>query len=176
MASLSDAGKHSRKDRPMFIAPWFRGNWAYDEPLVQGVEVFLGHDALRDAAQTMFEGGIIVPQIVYVNLNPPIARVDPGHVDIPAFRGVDRTRYRGLAPGDDAEVRSLRPVVRAERHGGGLVLRGRRWWLHLLAGWPRPDPDQPTVHQQLGGGWRQRLHVPPRRGRGPRRTHASEEA
>jgi hypothetical protein len=93
MASLSDAGKHSRKDRPMFIAPWFRGNWAYDEPLVQGVEVFLGHDALRDAAQAMFEGGVIVPQIVYVNLNPPIARVDPGHVDIPAFRGVDRTRY-----------------------------------------------------------------------------------
>jgi hypothetical protein len=93
MASLSDAGTHSRRDRPMFIAPWFRGDWAYDEPFVPGVEVFLEHDALRDAARRMFEGGVVVPQIVYVNLNPPIARVDPGHVDIPAFRGVDRTRY-----------------------------------------------------------------------------------
>lgn len=93
MASLSDAGKRGRKDRPMFIAPWFRGDWAYDAPRVEGAEVFLDHAGFRDAAQTMFAGGLIVPQIVYVNLNPPIAQVDPGHVDIPAFRGVDRTRY-----------------------------------------------------------------------------------
>ena len=93
MASLSDAGKRGRKGRPMFIAPWFRGDWAYDEPLVEGIEVFLEHEGFRHAAQKMFETALIVPQIVYVNLNPPIARVDPGHVDIPAFRGVDRTRY-----------------------------------------------------------------------------------
>lgn len=93
MSALSDAGKRGRKDRPMFIAPWFRGDWAYDEPLVEGAEVFLRHEAFREAAQRMFEGGIVVPQIVYANLNPPIAQVDPGHVDIPAFRGFDRTRY-----------------------------------------------------------------------------------
>ena len=93
MASLSDAGNRGRKGRPMFIAPWFRGDWAYDEPLVEGIEVFLEHEGFRHAAQKMFETALIVPQIVYVNLNPPIARVDPGHVDIPAFRGVDRTRY-----------------------------------------------------------------------------------
>jgi hypothetical protein len=93
MAALSDAGKQGQKNGPMFIAPWFRGDWAYGEPLVEGVEVFLGHEGFRGAAQEMFEGAVIVPQIVYVNLNPPIARVDPGHVDIPAFRGVDRTRY-----------------------------------------------------------------------------------
>jgi hypothetical protein len=93
MASLSDAGKKGRNDRQMFIAPWFRGDWAYDEPLVEGAEVFLGHDAFRRAAQEMFEGGVIVPRIVYVNLNPPIPQVDPGHVDIPAFRGIDRARH-----------------------------------------------------------------------------------
>lgn len=93
MASLSDAAKRGRQDRPMFIAPWFRGDWAYGEPLVEGVELFLEHDGFLNAAQQMFEGALIVPQIVYVNLNPPIARVDPGHVDIPAFRGIDRTRY-----------------------------------------------------------------------------------
>jgi hypothetical protein len=93
MAALSDAGKQGQKNGPMFIAPWFRGDWAYGEPFVEGVEVFLEHEGFRGAAQEMFEGAVIVPQIVYVNLNPPIARVDPGHVDIPAFRGVDRTRY-----------------------------------------------------------------------------------
>ncbi|RLB44400.1 MAG: hypothetical protein DRH30_01685 [Deltaproteobacteria bacterium] len=93
MAALSDAAKRGRQDRPMFIAPWFRGNWAYGEVLVDGAEVFLEHEAFRDEAQEMFEGGVVVPQIVYVNLNPPIARVDPGHVDIPAFRGIDRTGY-----------------------------------------------------------------------------------
>ncbi len=93
MAALSDAGRGGRKSRPMFIAPWFRGDWAYGEPLVEGVEVFLEHDGFRAAAREMFGGGVVVPQIVYVNLNPPIARVDPGHVDIPAFRGIDRTRY-----------------------------------------------------------------------------------
>ena len=77
----------------MFIAPWFRGDWAYGKPLVEGTEVFLEHEGFRSAAQEMFEGGVIVPQIVYVNLNPPIAQVDPGHVDIPTFRGIDRTEY-----------------------------------------------------------------------------------
>jgi hypothetical protein len=93
MAALSDAGKMGRQDRPMFIAPWFRGDWAYGERLVEGAEVFLGHEGFRTAAQEMFESAVIVPQIVYVNLNPPIAQVDPGHVDIPAFRGIDRARY-----------------------------------------------------------------------------------
>lgn len=93
MAALSDAGKRGRKDRPMFIAPWFRGDWAHGEPLVEGAEVFLDHDGFRTVARELFDGGVIVPQLVYVNLNPPIARVDPGHVDIPAFRGFDRTRY-----------------------------------------------------------------------------------
>jgi len=93
MASLSNAGNQGRRNRPMFVAPWFRGNWAYGEPLLEGTEVFLEHEGFRNAAQEMFEGGVVVPQIVYVNLNPPIAQVDPGHVDIPAFRGMDRTRY-----------------------------------------------------------------------------------
>ena len=93
MAALSDAAKMGRKDRPMFIAPWFRGDWAFGEPLVDGAEVFLEHEGFRSAARETFESELIVPQIVYVNLNPPLAQVDPGHVDIPAFRGIDRTRY-----------------------------------------------------------------------------------
>jgi hypothetical protein len=93
MAALSEAGKRGRKDRPMFIAPWFRGDWAHGEPLVAGTEAFLGHEGFRSAAEEMFDGGVVVPQVVYVNLNPPIAQVDPGHVDIPAFRGIERANY-----------------------------------------------------------------------------------
>ncbi|MFW2390058.1 MAG: hypothetical protein ACN4G0_17105 [Polyangiales bacterium] len=93
MAALSNAGKRGRRDRPMFIAPWFRGDWAYETPLVDGVEVFLDHEAFCRAAEQIYDSALVVPQIVYANLNPPIARVDPGHVDIPTFRGIDRSRY-----------------------------------------------------------------------------------
>jgi len=165
MASLSDAGKRpvkptraghgapsspvatkslyggGRKGRPMFIAPWFRGDWAYEEPLVAGAEVFLDHEGFRRSALEMFGAAVVVPQIVYVNLNPPIAQVDPGHVDIPAFRGIDRTRYpvwllatmlkSGLF--DDWYVRSATAVAwYYEGEGGGFSY------------WP-DGPDQSPV-------------------------------
>ena len=141
MSALSDAGKRGRKGRPMSIAPWFRGDWAYDEPLVDGAKVFLRHEAFTEAAKQMFGAAVVVPQIVYVNLNPPIAQVDPGHVDIPAFRGIDRTRYpvwllatmlkSGLF--DDWYVRSATAVAGYdEGEGGGFT------------NWPG-GPDQTPV-------------------------------
>lgn len=90
MASLSDAGKVA-PDRPMMIAPWFRGDWAFDGPKVEGVEPILGDAGFADAARRLFDAEVVVPQQVYVNLNPPMPQLDPGHVDIPTFRGVDRT-------------------------------------------------------------------------------------
>ena len=93
MQALSDAAKRARKDRPMFIAPWFRGDWAREQPLVDGVEVFLHSEALRQAAMRCFDGQVVIPQLVYVNLTPPIPKLDPGHTDVPAFRGVDRSQY-----------------------------------------------------------------------------------
>lgn len=90
MASLSDAGKRS-PDRPMMIAPWFRGDWAFGEPKVPGVEAILGHAPFAEAARRLFDTEVVVPQQVYVNLNPPMPQLDPGHLDIPTFRGVDRT-------------------------------------------------------------------------------------
>lgn len=96
MAALSDAGRAAAAggdDGSMFIAPWFRGDWAYDGPLVEGVEPILENPAFLEAARAMFPGATIRPQIVYVNLNPPMPQVDPGHTDVPAFRGFDRTRY-----------------------------------------------------------------------------------
>lgn len=89
MTALSEAGRRDSGAR-MLVAPWFRGDWAYDVPLVPGVEPILGEPRFADAARRLFDAEIVVPQQVYVNLNPPMPQVDPAHVDVPTFRGVDR--------------------------------------------------------------------------------------
>ena len=98
MAALSDAartedGAMPPPEAPMFVAPWFRGDFAYDEPLVEGAGEVLHHPRFVEAARRLFPGASLSPQVVYVNLNPPMPQVDPGHTDVPCFRGVDRTRF-----------------------------------------------------------------------------------
>ncbi len=85
-AAVSDA-------EGILVAPWFRGDWAYDTPSLPGVEALLHNEAFRGAARKVFGGAIVRPQIVYINLNLPVPFYDGSHTDIPAFRGVDRTRY-----------------------------------------------------------------------------------
>ena len=93
------AGRDSAKAaKPMMVMPVFRGDWAYDRPLVDGAETVLHHAGLIAAAQEVFAGSgsgevVIVPQIVYINLTTPMPGQPAGHVDIPAFRGIDRTEY-----------------------------------------------------------------------------------
>lgn len=96
MRALSDsADRTGRRDARtgMVVGPVFRGDWAYDRPLVDGVEPLLGCERLVDAARRLFDAELVRPQIVYVNLTLPMPCGDGGHTDIPAFRGVDRTRY-----------------------------------------------------------------------------------
>jgi hypothetical protein len=88
-----DPSRGANAEEPVFIAPVFRGDWAYDEPLVEGVEPLLYNESFREAARKLFDGAIVVPQIVYANLTLPIPDYDVGHTDVPAFRGIDRTRY-----------------------------------------------------------------------------------
>jgi hypothetical protein len=78
----------------MMVAPWFRGDWCVPgaAPL-PGVERFLEHEALKESAARLMSAQVVRPQQVYVNLNPPLPKVDPGHVDVPAFRGAERDRY-----------------------------------------------------------------------------------
>lgn len=84
----------SGSDAPMIVAPNFRGDWAYDRPLVEGAELFLDHPRLREAAGALFETDRVRPQIVYTNLTWQLPfHQGGGHTDVPAFRGVDRTRY-----------------------------------------------------------------------------------
>lgn len=95
MAALSDAGRSSdgrllSASSPMIIAPWFRGDWALETPLIDGLEPLFQHRGFRSAASDMFESDLVEPFQVYLNLTTPMPRVDPGHIDVPSFRGFDR--------------------------------------------------------------------------------------
>lgn len=93
LSQHEDAEAAAEPDGAVFVAPWFRGDWAYDRPLVPGVEPLLTSPVLADAARRVFGGAVVRPQIVYANLMLPIPEFDRGHTDVPAFRGIDRTRY-----------------------------------------------------------------------------------
>lgn len=87
------AGEDSR-GQPMFIAPVFRGDWAYNEPLIDDVEPLLHHEGFIDAAKKIFGSEIVRPFSVYSNLTwqLPFSQ-GPGHIDVPEFRGINRTAY-----------------------------------------------------------------------------------
>jgi len=78
---------------PMIIAPNFRGDWAYDKPLVEGAEIFLEHPGFRAAAARLFGSERVRPFAVYTNLTWQLPfHQGAGHTDVPAFRGIDRSR------------------------------------------------------------------------------------
>lgn len=80
--------------KQMIVAPNFRGDWAYDEPLIEGIEPIFLHDGFRGAAARLFEAEIVEPFSVYANITWQLPfDQGPGHTDIPEFRGIDRTRY-----------------------------------------------------------------------------------
>jgi hypothetical protein len=94
MRALSDTAERNGSPDArtgMVVGPVFRGDWAYDRPLVDGVEPLLRCAPLTSAARRLFDAEVVRPQILYVNLTLPMLCGDGGHTDIPAFRGVDRT-------------------------------------------------------------------------------------
>jgi len=85
------AGSDAEK---MIVAPNFRGDWAYDRPLVEGVEPLFEHAGFRDAARRLFDAEIVQPFSVYANITWQLPfDQGAGHTDIPEFRGVNRTAY-----------------------------------------------------------------------------------
>jgi len=76
----------------MPVGPVFRGDWAYDGEIRAGVEPLLHHEPFVDAARALFGAEHVRPHTVYVNLTWQLPFPQGrGHVDIPAFRGFDRT-------------------------------------------------------------------------------------
>jgi hypothetical protein len=81
---------------PMRVPPWFRGDWAHHKPLVPGIEPIFHSAAFRRAARQLYglsDDAVIRQQLVYVNLMLPMPAADPGHTDVPAFRGIRRERH-----------------------------------------------------------------------------------
>ncbi len=76
------------------IAPNFRGDWAFDRPLVQGAELLLEHPTLIRAASDLFETELVRPQMVFTNITWQLPfNQGGGHTDVPAFRGIDRSGH-----------------------------------------------------------------------------------
>lgn len=79
---------------PMIIAPNFRGDWAYAQPLVEGAETFLHHAAFAAAAAEIFGSERVRPFAVFANLTWQLPFPQGGgHTDVPEFRGVNRTQH-----------------------------------------------------------------------------------
>jgi hypothetical protein len=78
----------------MIIAPVFRGNWAADGTVLDGVAPILESERFADAARQLFSAEIVRPTTVYVNLTWQLPFPQgAGHTDVPAFRGFDRTQH-----------------------------------------------------------------------------------
>src|SRR5438445_7115757 len=80
-------------DAALVVGPVFRGDWVHGRPLVPGVEPFLLNEQFAAAARRLFDGAVVRPRIVYINLSLPMPCGDGGHTDVPAFRGIDRSAY-----------------------------------------------------------------------------------
>lgn len=82
------------KDARMPVAPVFRGNWAQPGEVLPGVEPLLHNERFVNAARRLFGAELVRPTTVYVNLTHQMPFPQgPGHTDVPAFRGFDRSAY-----------------------------------------------------------------------------------
>jgi hypothetical protein len=70
---------------------YFRETYAYDRPVVAGIEPFLHHEGFAEAARRVHGRPIVEPNIVYANLLVPGQELAV-HTDVPEFRGVSRKR------------------------------------------------------------------------------------
>jgi hypothetical protein len=71
---------------------YFRATYAYDRPDTPGIEPFMFHERLMEAARALHGRPLVVPNIVYANLLVPGQELAV-HTDVPEFRGANRKRY-----------------------------------------------------------------------------------
>jgi hypothetical protein len=78
----------------MIVAPNFRGDWATADQRVAGIEPILDNERFRKAAASLFGSDLVRPWGVYSNITWQLPfDQGKGHTDVPAFLGIDRTRY-----------------------------------------------------------------------------------
>jgi hypothetical protein len=144
-ATLSGARSGGDPAGEVPIAPVFRGDWAHLGEVSPGVEGLLHHQAFVDGARQLFDAEIVRPHTVYVNLTwqLPFAQ-GRGHVDIPAFRGFDRS----TVPVTFLTIMGLSGLFEAERV---KVATAVAWFYEGADGgfeyWPLGADEAPVVHE-----------------------------
>jgi hypothetical protein len=89
-AGIGGTGNDDDEQTAMRRTNYFRETYAYgDDVLAAGIEPFMHHPALTDAARKISGRDIIVPAIVYANLLIPCQELAI-HTDVPEFRGANR--------------------------------------------------------------------------------------
>jgi hypothetical protein len=89
-------GRFGRKDEDVGALAartnYFRETYAYDgKPAIDGIEPFLFHEGLIEAARKIFDRPVVKPAIAFANFLVPGQELAI-HTDVPEFRGVNRTR------------------------------------------------------------------------------------
>jgi hypothetical protein len=88
-------GRFGRREEPAVLAArtnYFRETYAYDGEATPGIEPFLSHPGLAEAARKVHDCAVVVPNIVYANLLVPGQELAV-HTDVPEFRGANRKIY-----------------------------------------------------------------------------------
>ncbi len=143
-AALSGGGDATRA-AAMPVAPVFRRDWAVAGDVLPGVADLLDHGPFVDAARKVFDAEIVCPHTVYANLTwqLPFAQ-GRGHVDIPAFRGFDRTTI----PVTFLTIMGLSGLFEEER----VKIATAVAWLYSGSDggfeyWPNGPDEPPVVHE-----------------------------
>ncbi len=93
---VRNGGRFGRIEKPRTLAlrtNYFRESYAYgDEVMAPGIEMFLHHERLIDAAQRVFDRPVIQPAIAYANILLPGQELAV-HTDVPEFRGANRKLF-----------------------------------------------------------------------------------
>lgn len=94
MNFVRTGGRFARRESVAQLAArtnYFRETYAYDRPVVPGIEPFLYHEGFIEGARRIFGRPIVEPNIVYANLLVPGQELAV-HTDVPEFRGISRKR------------------------------------------------------------------------------------
>jgi hypothetical protein len=93
MHFLRSGGMRGSEESPAMLGArtsYFREEYAYGRDIrIAGIETFLDHEALHDAARRVHGRQVVVPVIAYANLMLPGQELAV-HTDVPEFRGANR--------------------------------------------------------------------------------------